>query len=51
MGDWGFVYLAYAIVWGVILLYLYMLKRRCEGARATLVRLQTSEESGVDVKK
>jgi CcmD family protein len=51
MGAWGFVYLAYGIVWGAILLYLYMLKRRCQDAQATLVRLQASEESGIDVKK
>jgi len=28
MGHWGFVFLAYGIVWSVIVLYLVILKRR-----------------------
>jgi CcmD family protein len=28
MGHWGFVFLAYGIVWSAIVLYLVILKRR-----------------------
>ncbi len=28
MGHWGFVFLAYGIVWSAIVLYLVLLKRR-----------------------
>ena len=34
MGQWGFVFLAYGIVWGVILLYVVLLKRRIRRAAA-----------------
>ena len=32
MGQWGFVFLAYGIVWGAILLYVVLLKRRIRAA-------------------
>ena len=34
MGQWGFVFLAYGIVWGAILLYVVLLKRRIRKAAA-----------------
>jgi CcmD family protein len=39
MGAWGFVSLAYGIVWGSILVYLILLKRRYASAAAELERL------------
>ncbi|MBI4522588.1 MAG: CcmD family protein [Deltaproteobacteria bacterium] len=32
MGAWGFVFLAYGIVWSALLLYLVTLKRRIRNA-------------------
>jgi CcmD family protein len=51
MGPWGFVALAYGIVWGVILLYLISLKRRYNSARAELDVLNSVEATDRDVKK
>lgn len=34
MGQWGFVFLAYSIVWSAILLYVVLLKRRIRKAAA-----------------
>lgn len=42
MGAWGFVFLAYGIVWGAIVVYLYLLKRRYRDAETDLVRLDAS---------
>jgi len=39
MGPWGFVFLAYGVVWGALLLYLALLKRRRRKAEADLSRL------------
>jgi hypothetical protein len=39
MGPWGFVSLAYGIVWGAIVVYLFVLKRRYRGAQADLATL------------
>jgi hypothetical protein len=39
MAPWGFVALAYGIVWGVIAGYWYVLKRRYRAAAAELARL------------
>jgi hypothetical protein len=47
MGAWGFVALAYGIVWGVILLYWVSLKRRYRSAKIELQRLRSMH----DVKK
>ena len=33
MGAWGFVFLAYGIVWGAILIYWLTLKRRLRARR------------------
>jgi len=43
MGAWGFVWLAYGIVWGTILLYWFYLKRRYKSAEAELSRLNSTE--------
>jgi CcmD family protein len=45
VGSWGFVFLAYGIVWGCIVTYLFALKRRCRCAEEELIRLQATEES------
>lgn len=36
MGQWGFVFLAYGIVWGSIAVYVVLLKRRLRKAEAEL---------------
>ena len=38
MGQWGFVFLAYGIVWCSILLYVVLLKRRIRAAAAQQAR-------------
>ncbi|HEX2931664.1 MAG TPA: CcmD family protein [Candidatus Binatia bacterium] len=49
MGAWGFVSLAYGIVWGAILIYLFALKRRYASAAAELSQLRSMETTS-DVK-
>jgi CcmD family protein len=44
MGGWNFVFLAYGIVWGTILLYLLSLKRRYHKAERELAKLRSAEE-------
>jgi CcmD family protein len=44
MGPWGFVFLAYGIVWGAILMYWVTLKRRLRRAETELAQLRASEE-------
>ena len=51
MGAWGFVWLAYGIVWGVIFIYWFCLKRRCKEAETELARLKAAAERLDDVKK
>lgn len=51
MGAWGFVGLAYGIVWGIILLYLISLKRRYNSAQAELDALSSMEVTDRYVKK
>jgi CcmD family protein len=51
MGAWRFVALAYGIVWGVILVYLYNLKRRYNRAAAELAELESTETSAGNAKK
>jgi CcmD family protein len=46
MGPWGFVALAYGIVWGAIAIYAYSLKRRYRAAAAELERLDATEKNG-----
>ncbi len=43
MGPWGFVALAYGIVWGIIIVYWFCLKRRYRDAENELNRLRSSE--------
>lgn len=43
MGPWGFVLLAYGIVWGTILIYLFSLRRRYRSAAAEIVKLTSAE--------
>ena len=45
MGAWGFVFLAYGIVWCAILIYWLTLKRRLRRAEAELTQLRASQES------
>ena len=45
MKAWGFVAAAYGIVWGVISLYFYILKRRYNEAAAELERLRSQASS------
>ena len=51
MGPWGFVFLAYGIVWGCIVTYLFALKRRCRCAEEELMELRATEESLTHGKK
>ena len=51
MEPWGFVSLAYGIVWGVIVVYWCLLKRRYRAAEAELNRLRSSEATDIHVKK
>lgn len=51
MGAWGFVSLAYGIVWGTILIYLFLLKRRYANTAAELDALKSREATGSDAKK
>ena len=41
MGAWGFVLLAYGIVWFALLLYLFRLKTRMRKAEAKLSQLRS----------
>lgn len=45
MGPWGFVFLAYALVWGAIACYAVGLKRRYERSERELAQLDASEHS------
>jgi CcmD family protein len=45
MGMWGYVILAYSIVWGAILFYVVSLKRRYRAAEEELQRLGDGKES------
>jgi CcmD family protein len=51
MGPWGFVALAYGIVWGTILVYLFGLKRRYNRAATELDRLRSTEVAASNEKK
>jgi CcmD family protein len=44
MRAWTFVFLAYGIVWGTIVLYLISLKRRYHQAEVELAKLSPPEE-------
>jgi CcmD family protein len=45
MSMWGYVILAYGVVWGAILVYTVSLKRRCRAAENELERLSAGKES------
>lgn len=45
MGAWGYVFLAYGIVWGAIVMYLISLKHRLRKAELELARLRATEDS------
>ena len=51
MGPWGFVSLAYGIVWGTLVVYLVFLKRRHSRATAELNQLEPREETVGDEKE
>jgi CcmD family protein len=51
MGAWGFVSLAYGIVWGIILVYLVLLKLRYINTAAELDALKSKEVTSSDAKK
>jgi len=51
VGSWGFVFLAYGIVWGFIMIYLCALKRRYRCAEEELMQLRATEESSDHGKK
>ena len=51
MGAWGFVSLAYGIVWGAILIYLIVLKCRYASAAAELAALRSVEATSSDVER
>ena len=44
MSSWGYVFLAYGIVWSTLLLYLFSLKRRFRRAQREVARLSFAEE-------
>jgi CcmD family protein len=44
MAMWGYVILAYSIVWSVLLLYAVSLKRRYRAAERELQRLSEMQE-------
>ena len=43
MNAWGYVFLAYGIVWGALLIYLFSLKRRFRRAETELAQLSSLE--------
>ena len=51
MGQWGFVFLAYGIVWCALVLYLILLKRRLRRAEAELALYPHKGDSKEDEKK
>jgi CcmD family protein len=51
MGGWEYVFLAYGIVWGAILIYFISLKRRLRRAGEELVRLPAVEDSRSHARK
>jgi CcmD family protein len=51
MSAWGFVFLAYGIVSGAVLLYLWLLKRRLHKAEMELAQLRSLEVTEKDAKR
>lgn len=46
MGPWGYVSLAYGIVWVIVVVYWFVLKRRYRAAETELNGLRSSEATG-----
>jgi CcmD family protein len=46
MGSWGYVLLAYGIVWSALLLYLVRLKSHMRKANAKLAQIRSRESMG-----
>jgi CcmD family protein len=44
MGAWGYVFLAYGIVWGAIVAYLISLKHRLRKAELELAHLRATKD-------
>lgn len=44
MSPWGFVFLAYGIVWSALLLYLFILKHRAHKVEVELSSLRSSKD-------
>lgn len=44
MSPWGFVFLAYGIVWSALLLYLFILKKRQRKLEEELFRLRSPKD-------
>ncbi|HEX9263451.1 MAG TPA: CcmD family protein [Candidatus Binatia bacterium] len=51
MRPWGFVSLAYGIVWGAIAVYVFLLKRRYHTAQTELGALGSAEQTNNHVKE
>jgi CcmD family protein len=51
MGPWGFVLLAYGIVWSAILFYSMSLRRRYRRAEEELARLRELEAAQTHAQK
>jgi CcmD family protein len=51
MRAWAFVTLAYGIVWGTIVIYLLLLKRRYTNTAAELDALKSKEVLSSDAKR
>jgi CcmD family protein len=50
MGAWGFVSLAYGIVWGIIIVYWFFLKRRYREAEIELDGLKAAQTTSINAK-
>ncbi len=50
MGHWGFVFLAYGIVWGAICLYLFALKGRLKRAESELAMARGGSDANHEQK-
>jgi CcmD family protein len=48
MGPWKYVFLAYGIVWSILLFYLVSLRRRCRKVEADLNAFNTPGEKKTD---
>jgi CcmD family protein len=51
MGAWGYIFLAYGIVWGAILVYFVSLKARLRKAESDLAQLRLMENAQDHAKK